>query len=173
MALLHVIFSVLWFGIPLHPHRSLSGHWSHRCTSTHHIIVSGSETISLIHIVNIHHCQSSHCTQKECGSAAVCVIHTIVSHHHKTKKRMWFGKNVLSPHHHHSSQRSVHMHLSPPIITTPYASVRKMWCRMFRTKFFRFSPEGSCFVNKSASLSCVLTYVVRHSSLAEPSRTKW
>ena len=37
----------------------------------------------------------------------------------------------------------------------------------------RFSPPGSDFVNISAGLSLVLTYAVRHSSFAVPSRTKW
>ncbi len=36
-----------------------------------------------------------------------------------------------------------------------------------------FSPEGRGFVSKSAMLSCVWMYAVRHSSLAHPSLTKW
>ena len=37
----------------------------------------------------------------------------------------------------------------------------------------RFSPEGRGFVNKSATFSCVLIYAVLHSSLAQPSLSKW
>ena len=47
------------------------------------------------------------------------------------------------------------------------------WCSSIRTNFCRFSPEGSGFVSKSATFSCVLIYAVLHSSRAQPSRTKW
>ena len=49
----------------------------------------------------------------------------------------------------------------------------KMWCRRFIMKPFCFSPEGNVFINKSASLLCVFTYDILHSSLAAPSHMKW
>ena len=44
---------------------------------------------------------------------------------------------------------------------------------MVRMKALCFSLEVRGLVIKSAGFSCVLTYDVRHSSLAHPSLTKW
>jgi hypothetical protein len=138
----------------LHSHRSLSGRWSHRCTSTHHVIVSDSETLSLIHIDRIH-CQWSQYTKKDVVRQLYALSTPssfIISKRNDAKSTPYSTKGQCS------------CIYSTPIITTPYSSVLKMWCKMFCT--------GSCLVNKSASLSCVFTYVVRHSSLTEPSHTK-
>ena len=46
-------------------------------------------------------------------------------------------------------------------------------CNNILTNFHHFSPEGRGLVNKSATLSCVLTHAFSHSSLAQPSLTWW
>ena len=50
------------------------------------------------------------------------------------------------------SARSVILSIRLPM----HLYVQKMWCNSFRTKLFLFSPDGNCFVNKSASFSWVL-----------------
>ena len=48
-----------------------------------------------------------------------------------------------------------------------------MCCSMLFTNFRRFPPKGRGLVKISASFSLDGTYAVRHSSLAQPSLTRW
>lgn len=118
--------------------------WSHHCTSTITFIVTWKWFGNLI--PNPHHCLSTS------------------QHKKKRKVVQQFGMSLRSPHRSHHDKittkkgsGSAHVHLVHTYRhhTSPF--VLKMWCKIFRTKLLLFSPEGNCFVSKSASFSFVLT----------------
>jgi hypothetical protein len=62
------------------------------------------------------------------------------------KENWWFGFASPNPH--------IHTYCNNP----PYP--RKMWCSSFATKPFRFPPEGSNFVSRSASLRLLASHIM-------------
>jgi hypothetical protein len=138
----------------------------HACAQHHDCTPKHSLHVSVTYRCDGVMTQSAMVPRSSCTSTVTKQIK--IANKIKQIKHLWFGFHAYSTVVQWFSGVGPH---NPLMAYAIAAWGVKMWCSRLRTNPLRFSPAGSVLVSRSASLSCVLMYEVRHSSLAEPSLT--